>query len=376
LATTQHAQPESEELEVSKLDFDRENPRFPQDINALDEHALIERFIRDERLQELVESIGDHGFFAGEPLLVVPNGRRYTVVEGNRRLAALKLLRGDIKVPHGRIAIDKAVADAKFRPKAVQCLIFKSHQHTLRYLGFRHITGIKPWNALQKARYMQKLLEEGPAAQLQPQAGLRHLARETGSTSTYLGQSLVALRLYEVAERKNFFDLKLSPDDIEFSLLTTALSYSNIAEYVGLESRTDITAGTLQVDRLRNLFFWLFVSQQSQRPIVRESRQLKKLAAVVAEPDAVKELMDHGNLDEAFELSKGTANALTESLLLVERRLQKAWTWLPKVRVFEEEHVSTSLTISETASDLHDAILSKRKTKAGRKTARAAKGAN
>ena len=362
----QDEQPVSRLISVNDLDFDRDNPRFPLDINALDEDALVERFVKDERLQEIVESIGDHGYFPGEPLLVVPNKNRFTVVEGNRRLAALKLLNGLVDPPAGRIAIERAIATATNRPSKVQCLEFTSQKLTLRYLGFRHITGIKPWNALQKARYMQKLLDQGPPG-LQPQDGIKLLARETGGSTAYLGQSLAALRVYERAEAKNFFKLGLSPSDIEFSLLTTALSYSNITDYIGLENRLDIDAQSLNLDSVRNLFLWLFVAQQNQRPIVKESRHLKKLAAVVSEPVAVEELLDNGNLDEAFDLSKGTAMALTESLVYVSRRLQKAWTWLPKVRTLEDGHEEESRDIAETATDLHATIELKLRTQATKK---------
>ncbi|MES2279948.1 MAG: ParB/RepB/Spo0J family partition protein [Pseudomonadota bacterium] len=358
MATRPDETPISEVIDVSKLEFDKENPRFPVDINALDEDALIERFVRDERLQEIVESIGDHGYFPGEPLLVVPKRGKYIVVEGNRRLAALKLLNGLANPPEGRIAIERAIERAKHRPKKVQCLVFTSQKYTLRYLGFRHITGIKPWNALQKARYMQKLLDDVPN-NLRPDAGLKLLARETGSSSTYLGQSLAALRIYEAAESENFFKLKLSPNDIEFSLLTTALSYANITEYVGLESNVDIEPESLNLEHVKNLFLWMFVAQPNQKSILRESRNLKKLAAIVAEPEAVEELLAKGNLDEAFELSKGTAMALTQSLLYISRKLQKAWTWLPKVRVLEEEHEIQSREINETAEELYQAIARK-----------------
>jgi hypothetical protein len=371
MATTNAEQPVTGKLPVNNLDFDKENPRFPTEIGKSSEKILIERFIRDERLLEIVQSIADQGFFPGEPLLVVKNGRRYTVVEGNRRLAALKLLNKIIEPPQGRIAIERVIQEAQHRPSEVQCLIFKQAASIVRYLGFRHITGIKPWNALQKARYMQRLLEDSHG-NLSKAQGLRALARETGSSSAYLGQSITALGLYKIAESKGFFGLKLSPDDVEFSLLTTALSYSNINGYIGVSDPTAGDDESINETSLANLFKWLFVAQSNQHPIVRESRQLKKLAAVVAEPEALADLVKSGNLDDAFELSKGTAQALTESLGYVRRRLDKAWTWLPKVSAsnLNDEHEEESATAAEIATDLHEAIASKRKGPRNRRTPR------
>ena len=162
-------------LLVEKLDFDRSNPRFPAAVAQGPIADLLQRFVRDERLLEVIESIGNHGFFPGEPLLVVPDGQRYRVVEGNRRLAALKLLIKELDPPAGRKTIEDAVEAATFRPEKAACLVFDDEKEILRYLGFRHITGIKAWSALQKARYAarmyqkySKLPEEGRAFAYSP----------------------------------------------------------------------------------------------------------------------------------------------------------------------------------------------------------------
>ena len=359
MATTKLDQPESKPLRVSLLDFDRKNPRFPPDVAEGSVELLLERFIRDERLLEIIDSIGDQGYFPGEPLLVVPTkGGRYTVVEGNRRLAALKLLTGELEAPEGRISIERAVEGAKVRPESVPCLVFKRENEILRYLGFRHITGIKSWSALQKARYVQRLQTEHYAAHSHEE-GLRLLARETGSKASYMGQMLTALSLYERAEVDNFFDLDLDAGDIDFSVLSTALSYSNIVEYLGLEGRTDIDLTTLNLRHLKNLFLWLFVTRSNQKSIVGESRNLKKLAAIVASPTAVKELLKEGRLDEAFEFSKGPAIALTEALMHVERRLGAAWQWIPKVAELNRDHQDRAESIARTASSVRSAIESR-----------------
>lgn len=359
MATKPQDQPVSDLLDVSLLDFDRRNPRFPPHIAEGPVEVLLERFVRDERLLEIIDSIGDSGYFPGEPLLVVPNKRRYTVVEGNRRLAALKLLSGELEAPEGRISIESAVAKAQVRPEKVPCLVFKKEDQILRYLGFRHITGIKSWSALQKARYMQRLLEDKYKSVAQDE-GLRLLARETGSRASYLGQMLTALSLYEIAERENFFKLDIDTDNIDFSVLATALSYANIVEYLGLGSRTDATVSGLNKGALKHLFLWLFVAKNNQKSVVGESRNLKKLAAVVASPVAVKELLKEGRLEEAFEFSKGPAVALTESLTHAERRLGAAWQWLPKVTDLNEEHQERSENIVRVSNALRSAIQSRR----------------
>ena len=51
---------------------------------------------------------------------------------------------------------------------------------------------------------------------------------------------LTALKLYDHAEEKNFFGLPIAPEQVEFSLLGTALSYSTLIEFLGFQLRSDL----------------------------------------------------------------------------------------------------------------------------------------
>lgn len=342
-------------LAVARLDFDRNNPRFPPKIAQGPVEDLLQRFVRDERLLEILESIGNHGFFPGEPLLVVSAGRgRYRVVEGNRRLAALKLLTGELEPPAGRTSIEDAVTAAEFRPEEVPCLAFDDENEILRYLGFRHITGIKAWSALQKARYAERMYQKYKT--LPEDEGLRLLARETGSRRDTVGQMMTALKLYDRAEEKNFFGLPIVPEQVEFSVLGTALSYSALTEFLGLQSRSDIKAKGLEERALRDLFDWLFVVEGRSKPIVTESRNLRKLAAVVSSDTAIKELRKSGNLDQAFELSSGPEEALADSLRIALRRLETAQALVPKVPKISEEHMELAEGLADTAGAVQDVV--------------------
>ena len=76
------------------LGLDDENPRLPESLRGKLQSEILGFLKREGVLEEIAQSYLDNGFFQHEPLLVVQgNGREfYTVVEGNRRLAALKIL--------------------------------------------------------------------------------------------------------------------------------------------------------------------------------------------------------------------------------------------------------------------------------------------
>lgn len=357
--------PKSDFISVAKLDFDPHNPRFSTEIAGGPEGELVERFIRDERLLEVLNSIADQGYFAGEPLLVVQSAGtdRFHVIEGNRRLAALKLLNGLVDVPPGRSSIEEACEQARNKPSEVPCLIFDNDEQILRYLGFRHITGIKSWSSLQKARYIKKLRDRF-YTQMELKQQTTALAREIGSRADYVAQMLTALNLYDRAERVNFYGVQgLNPQEIEFSVLTTAISYSNIAEYVGLKSRQDVVGDGVKDEELKNLLSWMFVARSNQKPVLGDSRNLKQLAAVVESTAAISVLMKDGNLEAAFQLSRGPAVALNLALKAVDRKLKEVWEWLPQIELADPGDEEIADSIRKQAQLIRDTIRAQRITK-------------
>lgn len=357
--TTDHSKPKPERIKVALLDFDPENPRFPPEVAGGPVEDLVERFVRDERLLEIAASIADQGYFEGEPLLVAKRDGRYDVIEGNRRLAALKLLTRQIDVPLGRPSVEEVVDSAEHRPEEVPCLVFTDGSQVLRYLGFRHITGIKSWSSLQKARYLKRLRDTFYKG-LSGKDLLARLAREIGSRSDYVGQMLAALNVYERAEAQQFYKVKgLNPDEIDFSVLATGLSYSSIATFVGLNGRQDMEGKNLSDDKLKNLLSWMFVARSNQKSILGESRNLKRLAAVVESEDAIDILVKEGNLDSAYHLSKGPAQALNLALKNIEKRLKDAWDWMPLIDKPEPGDDERADGIRKLAMQVRDAIRAK-----------------
>ena len=79
-------------LPVKELRFDPKKPRLPSRIDSTNEQEIFDFMIRRGNVVELMGAIGEEGYFAGEPLLVVKaeNEEIYDVVEGNRRLAAVR----------------------------------------------------------------------------------------------------------------------------------------------------------------------------------------------------------------------------------------------------------------------------------------------
>ena len=101
---------------------------------------------------EVAWSIAENGFFRSEPLFVIiqnpdeedPSRRKYIVVEGNRRLAAVILLREErLREEVGATSLPDIDAKRRAELDALPAIIFPHRESLWTTVGFRHIKGIK-----------------------------------------------------------------------------------------------------------------------------------------------------------------------------------------------------------------------------------------
>ena len=191
-------------LDIESLTFDKENPRLPTTIRG-DDNEILEYLATRTGIERLLLSIGENGFFLGEAIIVIRHEEsdKYIVIEGNRRLAALKLLKNPSLVD--RVSIRTAVEEAKHRPSEVPAYIANSREETLQYLGFRHVSGVQRWDPLAKARYLKILFDRCHG---EPEQRYRSVAREIGSKANAVRRHLDALATYEIIERKGFYGIE------------------------------------------------------------------------------------------------------------------------------------------------------------------------
>lgn len=315
------------EIDVGELHFDKKNPRLPSTINKSDEQAVIKWMLRDASVVELMIAIGEKGYFPGEPLLVAPTkGKRdsYDVIEGNRRLCAVKLLNNPEIAPVRQQSIQTASAEAKFRPQKLPTIIYDEREDILDYLGYRHITGIKEWDPLAKARYLRDL--RTTVKNLKPDEQFKSLARAIGSRTNYVRLLLTGLSIYEIMERNKFFKLDLDEDKISFAVLTTALGYPNLVEFIGLEGADNPDFEDVNLEHLEELTSWMYVKQPpGNKTRLGESRNLGDLSAVVASPKALEAFRVRGfSLQEAATLTGAPLAVFRESIGNARKNLQVA----------------------------------------------------
>jgi hypothetical protein len=96
------------------LDFDPHNPRLIEDgIKEPNAAQIIQVLAEGSDLSELVASIAANGYIDIEPLIVQRTGRQFRVLEGNRRLAAIRILQSPALATGTGITVPTVSAEVK-----------------------------------------------------------------------------------------------------------------------------------------------------------------------------------------------------------------------------------------------------------------------
>ena len=198
-----------EYIKLTELELDKSNPRLPAKFKKgkPSKKDIVNWMLGDASIIELMLAIGNAVFFIGEAVLVVKEtDDTYTVIEGNRRLTSTILLNEPEIAELHKKKIEQILKETSHRPAEIPCIVFGHRSEINKYLGYRHVTGVKSWGILQKARYLSELQKDYPDVSFLKQC--RELAKSIGSRSDHVRKLLIAYGIYESIEDDGFYKIK------------------------------------------------------------------------------------------------------------------------------------------------------------------------
>lgn len=338
------------QLNIDQLLLDMENPRLPRSIEHAEE-PIFKYLARETSIEELMKAIGENNFFPGEPLIVCPNLEnpdKYTVIEGNRRLTALRLLENPTlispEIPRLR-AIKELAVNALHKPNTVPVVVFNNREEVVVYLGHRHITGVKSWSSLSKARFLKQLFDSHSDTEKSNDERCKKIARSIGSRWDYVKRILSTLAIYKIIEDNDYFEIpNLDETNLPFSVFYTAFNHREIREFIQYPEDPVSNIEDINIYHLNELTEWICKKQTGGATVLINPSNLKKLAEVVSSPHALQELRGGTTLDVAYRRTEGHNKEFT--LLLHETRsnLQSANAILAEVSLPESEHGRIEVT--------------------------------
>ena len=363
--------PENEDIQLLPTDdlhFDSRNPRLAEYgiAETSSDEDIVSLLWDTMDIEELVQSITASGYFPHEPLIVVEENGKKVVIEGNRRLAAVKaLLLGPAASEEKGWKVPKLDERALSNLENLPARISPGREDSWRYLGFKHVNGPAKWTGYAKAKYIAEVHREYGIL-------LEDIARQIGDghkTVQRLYRGLVVLEQAErekVYDRENRFHKKFS-----FSHLYTGLGYEGVTEFLSLESvdpeNPEPVPGE-KIKELGELFVWLYGDRKREIPPVVKSQNphLRQLDEVLKSKEAVTALRGGKELSLALELGRPPEAVLRESLHNAKHELQRARGYMTTGYDRSDDLLRVAGTIADLADDIYREMELKRSAPARR----------
>lgn len=352
-----HKKPDFEIIPLEKLYLDERNPRLPKSLQSANEEEILEYMLLDASLIELMLAIGKNDFFPGEQLLVTKKGDNiYKVIEGNRRLSAVKLLNKPDLVSVQKTKIQQVLSESEFIPNEIPCLIFEKEEDIHNYLGYRHITGIKEWKLLEKARYLFGLWQDQYSGLDLNQAS-RELAKSIGSRKDYVKRILIGYQVFYKIEDEAFYRIPgLNDTSFYFNYIADSLNKLHIAYYLGIDVKSidDINEININEEHLENWTRWLFEKNSEGRTrLIGDSSSLNALNKILGNKEASVAFIEKGvSLDVAIDLTDEADSQFYNYLNIALNQLENADRLVIKVKVKFDEVVDQIKEIRSLASKI------------------------
>lgn len=318
-------------IDVDRLLIDPQNPRLSSSATEHEptQFELARILWTEMAVDELVLSIAANGYFPEEPLFVVPKSpgdedTDYIVVEGNRRLAAVRILldddlRGRLRAT-GMPELDEAEKEAL---QELPASVYGDREELWAFLSFRHINSPQAWDAYSKAKYVALVHDDYGI-------DLNEIARRIGDQHQTVQRMYRGYKVLRQAEEEGVFDIEDQyRNRFYFSHLYTALAYSEFQEFLGIEPgdfEKDNPVSDDHVDELEELMIWLYGKRtEGIEPAVRkQAPHLNWLREVISDPAALDALRSGYPLERTREISLGDERRFRESLTRARQELQQA----------------------------------------------------
>ena len=309
-------------LRVEQLLLDPNNPRFSElgeDLNQVAEGRFadekVQQFAYDKMkadlfdVSELKDTIKTLGFLPMDRMVVrrwkgsTAANERFVVIEGNRRLTALRWLLGLHDIGKETFSEEQL---KNFQ--ILECLKLSDEAAettaSLILPGLRHVSGIKEWGPYQKAKAV-------------------HALRKSGLSSQDAAQSLGLSTRAANAAYKCFLALEQMKNHEEYGEHAHPRMYSYFEEVFKRPnvrtwlSWNDEAESFISEDHVKEFYSWIVPGQDdSEVPKLPEAKSIRDLSGI----------LDDDNSMKIFRAADGTL-----SRALAKFEVDHPEDWFPKV---------------------------------------------
>lgn len=358
---------------VTDLFLDPKNPRLVgRDLSLEDQAGILEVLWKERAVNEIVDSIVASGrYWDHEVMFATVEQGKLVVVEGNRRLAGVKVLTdAELRSRAGVKGVPRI--SSAFKQRLQKLPVLRSTREEIwQYVGFKHVNGPQDWDSIAKAEYIARVYNDFGVR-------LEDIASTIGDRHETVKRLYRGLMVLKQAEREGVFDREDSwAPRFYYSHLMTGLGYAGILRFLGFTASSGYKPDPVpraKLGNLRELLAWLYGSKErDERPRIRsQNPDLRNLDEILRSEKGVSFLRAGLPLSTALDASRGDKRLLQDAMALAQENLRKAKGLVPTGYEGERDLLSTAETVHVLAGSIHEEMASRPTT--GAKRTRGKKG--
>jgi hypothetical protein len=309
----------TKEVRLDQLLLDPNNYRFldMEDFSMVAQNRIHESSVQDraerlirldgkDELRALKESIEVNGYIPVEILIVKPYAFKkglFVVVEGNRRVAAMRWLKEDCEggspIPEKLIkSFDKLPAmvlkDGEEETKSLQHIL----------MGLRHVSGIKQWGGYQRAKLVVELVDDLGLS-------INVAAKQIGMSSHEASRRYRALKALEQMQKDEEFGGFSDPK--MYRLFHEAISVVKVKEWLGWDEEENTFTNVEGLEKFYKLLIPNTPEDEEELPRAHEPKirtylDVRDLRDIIGNVEAEECLFDpNRSFHEALAVAKASA---------------------------------------------------------------------
>lgn len=353
-------------VEIKYLEFDPNNPRLVEEgVKNPTDAQVISALADTADLAEVVQSVAANGYIDIEPLIAQRVGQKWRVLEGNRRLAAIRILLNPALAKETGITVPP-ISEANLQTlKSVTVYAVSNPDEAREYIGFKHINGPHKWDAIAKARFAADWYKKDKKKGVTIDA----IAQRLGDGHDTVVRLVNGMFVLDQAAKEKLFDIKdrYPGKKFAFSHLYTALTRPGYRDFLGLSDEwraSDPKPDPVPAENLENLkqvLVWLYGSKPDQTPpvITSQNPDLKLLAEVLENPSARKLMMVRGDLREAHAQVERKGARFESALLGAKQQVELAMSQIIGFDPEDETLLQVGLELRDTSDTLYTTMEAK-----------------
>jgi hypothetical protein len=207
---------------------------------------------------------------------------RYLVVEGNRRVAAVKTLLaeqagGSADIPAPTLATVATLPSIQITGTEEERRAYKQ-----KLMAIRHIAGIKEWGPYQQAKLIVELYEQ--------QENFSLVAQEIGITSREVGRRYRASKALQQMEEDEEMGEHAGPK--LYALFHEAMAQPLVREWLGFSDESFTATNEENREAFYELLSPRSVEGETLAPKLSTARQVRALRGIVNHPAALAALLE------------------------------------------------------------------------------------